>query len=85
MAYIHLDWVLKSQKLLAVLQNCKNRFFFVFWWCTSKAKFENSRFFWIHNENHKSMESYHESSDVMVSNPHQKILIPWLSVVYILK
>lgn len=41
--------------------------------------------FLIQNENYKSLESYLKSSDVTFSNPYQKTLIPWLSVVYTLK
>lgn len=85
MAHIPLDRPSKSQKLLPFPQNGKVQFFFVFWWLTSKPKFRNSIFILIDNENHKSPETYLKSSDVMVTNPHQKILIPWRSVVYILK
>lgn len=85
MAHIRLDWPLKSQKLLAVPQNDKVQFFLCILVVHKQIKVWKFLFFWIHNENHKSTESYLESSDVMVSNPHQKILILWLSVVYILK
>lgn len=85
MAHIHLDWPLRSQKLLAVPQNDIVQFFPLYFGGAQANKSLKIPFFWIHNENHKSAESYLQSSDVMVSNPHQKILIPWLSVVYILK